>query len=71
MGGGVAEPQGFTCANATAQFLRRRTPNRTAHLFGEGGLLNALHHVGHTCADHDPDEVVGGEGRTINMGMIA
>ena len=70
MGIKVAEQQVFTCAHATARFLQRQTPHGTAYVIGEGGLLNALHAVGYTFTDHEPDYVVVGEGRTINMEMI-
>ena len=45
-------------------------PRGTAYVIGEGGLLNALHLHGYAIVDHDPDFVVGGEGRTFNLEMV-
>jgi NagD protein len=60
----------YTCAMATAAFLSRQHPNGTAYVIGEGGLLQALHEVGYSIVDHDPDYVVVGEGRTLNLEMM-
>jgi NagD protein len=60
----------YTCAMATASFLARQQPNGTAYVIGEGGLLQALHDVGYSIVDHDPDYVVVGEGRTLNLEMM-
>ena len=60
----------YTCAMATAAFLSRQQPNGTAYVIGEGGLLQALHDVGYSIVDHDPDYVVVGEGRTLNLEMM-
>jgi NagD protein len=60
----------YTCAMATAQFLAKQQPNGTAYVIGEGGLLQALHDVGYSIVDHDPDYVVVGEGRTLNLEMM-
>lgn len=70
MGIDVAEHHIFTCAMATARFLAQQTPNGTAYVIGEGGLLNALHRNGYSIVDHDPDYVVVGEGRALNFEMI-
>ena len=40
---------------ATARFLAQQSPNGTAFVIGEGGLLTALHHNGYAMVDHDPD----------------
>ncbi len=60
---GLSVPPGriFTSALATAQFLDRQRPNGTAFAIGESGLTSALHDVGYTLTDHDPDYVVIGE----------
>ncbi|MCG3195826.1 MAG: TIGR01457 family HAD-type hydrolase [Candidatus Omnitrophica bacterium] len=70
MGFKVEEEHIFTCATATARFLAKQKPNGTAYVIGEGGLLNALHAVGYSIVDHDPDYVVVGEGRLFNCEMI-
>jgi NagD protein len=60
----------FTCAMATARFLKTQKPNGTAYVIGEGGLLNALYHNGYAVVDSEPDYVVVGEGRTLNWEMM-
>lgn len=70
MGINVTEKHIYTCADATAGFLAQQKPNGTAYVIGEGGLSQALHSVGYSIVDHDPDYVVVGEGRTFNMEMI-
>ncbi len=70
MGVNVDEVHIFTCAMATARFLARQKPSGTAYVIGEGGLLNAMHSNGYAIVDHDPDYVVVGEGRSLNMEMI-
>lgn len=67
MGIDTEEQNIFTCAMATARFLARQSPNGTAFVIGEGGLLNALHDCNYAIVDHDPDYVVVGEGRTLNF----
>lgn len=66
----VDEKHIFTCGMATAQFLAHQQPNGTAFVIGEGGLLNALHDSGYAIVDHDPDYVVVGEGRTLNLELV-
>jgi NagD protein len=70
MGIRAEEKHIFTCAMATARFLKNQNPNGTAYVIGEGGLLNALYHNGYAVVDHDPDYVVVGEGRTMNWEMM-
>lgn len=60
----------YTCAMATASYLAQQKPNGTAYVIGEGGLLQALHDVGYSIVDHDPDYVVVGEGRTLTLEMM-
>lgn len=57
----------FTSAVATAQFLSKQRPHGTAYVIGEGGLLTALHDKAYAIVDKDPDYVVIGEGRSLNM----
>lgn len=66
----VEEEHVYTCAMATARFLARQKPGGTAFVIGEGGLLQALHEVGYSVVDRDPDYVVVGEGRTLNFELI-
>lgn len=70
MGIDVEDQHIFTCAMATARFLAGQKPHGTAYVIGEGGLLTALHDVGYSIVDHDPDYVVVGEGRTFTMEMM-
>ncbi len=57
----------FTSAVATAKFLAHQHPQGTAYVIGEGGLLTALHDENYAIVDKDPDYVVIGEGRSLNM----
>ena len=66
----VEEEHVFTSAMATARFLAQQKPDGTAYVIGEGGLLTALHTNGYAVVDHDPDYVVVGEGRTLNLEMV-
>ncbi|WP_176013585.1 HAD-IIA family hydrolase [Victivallis sp. Marseille-Q1083] len=66
----IAEKNVFTCAMATARFLKSQKPDGTAFVIGEGGLLYALHFNGYAVVDHDPDYVVVGEGRMVNMEAV-
>jgi NagD protein len=66
----VEEEHVFTSAMATARFLAQQKPDGTAYVIGEGGLLMALHTNGYAVVDHDPDYVVVGEGRTLNLEMV-
>jgi NagD protein len=70
MGLDVEEEHVFTSAMATARFLSQQTPEGTAFVIGEGGLLTALHENGYAIVDHDPDYVVVGEGRTFNLELV-
>src|SRR5262245_41015810 len=66
----VEEEHVFTSAMATARFLAQQKPGGTAFVIGEGGLLTALHQNGYAVVDHEPDYVVGGEGRTFNLELV-
>lgn len=70
MGFRVDEEHIFTCAMATARFLKSQKPDGTAYVIGEGGLLHALHRNGYSVVDSEPDYVVVGEGRSFNMEMM-
>jgi NagD protein len=60
----------FTCGMATARYLATKTPQGTAYVIGEGGLLNELHQVGFSIVDEKPDYVIIGEGRTIMLESV-
>ncbi len=66
----VEEEHVFTSAIATARFLANQKPGGTAFVIGEGGLLTALNVNGYSVVDHDPDYVVVGEGRTLNLEQV-
>jgi NagD protein len=60
----------WTSALATAQFLDSQRPNGSAHVVGEAGLTTALHEIGYTLTERDPDYVVLGETRTYSFEAI-
>ena len=66
----VLESQIWTSALATADFLQDQLPGGSAHAVGEAGLTTALHEVGYTLTDDDPDYVVLGETRTYSFEAI-
>ncbi|PVD53457.1 TIGR01457 family HAD-type hydrolase [Terrimonas sp.] len=70
MGFNVTDEDIFTCAMATARYLASKTPQGTAYVIGEGGLLTELHKAGYSIVDDHPDYVVIGEGRTIMLESV-
>ena len=60
----------WTSALATANFLHSQRPGGSAYVIGEAGLTTALHEVGYTLSDTDPDYVVLGETRTYSFEAI-
>ncbi len=60
----------FTSALATAQFLHQQQPNGRAYIIGESGLTVALHDIGYTLTDQEPDYVVLGETTTYSFQRI-
>jgi NagD protein len=60
----------WTSALATAQFLDNQRPQGSAFVIGEAGLTTALHEIGYTLTDRDPDYVVLGETRTYSFETI-
>src|SRR3954471_15593556 len=60
----------WTSALATAQVLDDQRPGGTAYVIGEAGLTTALHEVGYTMTERDPDYVVLGETRTYSFEAI-
>jgi NagD protein len=66
----VPESAIWTSALATAAFLADQLPHGSAYVIGESGLTTALHEVGYTLTDRDPDFVVLGETRTYSFETI-
>jgi NagD protein len=66
----VAEEFIWTSALATARFLSDQKPYGSAYVVGEAGLTTALHEVGYTLTDREPDFVVLGETRTYSFEAI-
>jgi NagD protein len=66
----VPEAAIWTSALATAAFLSDQLPNGSAYVIGEAGLTTALHEIGYTLTDRDPDFVVLGETRTYSFEAI-
>ncbi|HEY3728634.1 MAG TPA: HAD-IIA family hydrolase [Solirubrobacteraceae bacterium] len=66
----VPEERIWTSALATARFLEDQRPGGSAYVIGEAGLTTALHSVGYTLTDADPDYVVLGETRTYSFERI-
>jgi NagD protein len=63
----VPEDSIWTSALATAAFLDKQQPKGTAYVIGESGLTQALHDIGYTQTDNNPDYVVLGETRNFNF----
>ncbi len=70
MGLEVSEEHFYTSALATAAFLNEQSPNCSAYVIGEAGLLNALYDVGITMNDVNPDYVVVGESKAYSLDTI-
>jgi NagD protein len=63
----VPEDRIWTSALATAAFLDKQMPKGKAYVIGESGLTQALHDIGYTQTDNNPDYVVLGETRNFNF----
>jgi NagD protein len=66
----VPEEQLWTSALATAQFVADQRPNGSAFVIGESGLTTALHDVGYTLTNIDPDYVILGETRAWSFDAV-
>lgn len=66
----VDESHFYTSALATACFLNNQSPECSAYVVGEHGLLNALYDKGITYNDVNPDYVVVGESFSYNLEQI-
>lgn len=71
MGLEVSADSLYTSALATARFLQAQNPHGSAYVVGEAGLTTAMHEVGYTLTEHDPDYVVIGETTAYSFGRIA
>ncbi len=67
----IPEDRIWTSALATAFFLDSQRPKGTAYVIGEVGLTTALHDIGYTLTDNDPDYVVLGETRSFSFEQMA
>ncbi len=66
----IPEEAIWTSALATATFLSDQLPGGSAYVIGEAGVTTALHEVGYTLTDRNPDFVVLGETRTYSFEAI-
>src|SRR3954452_10036771 len=66
----IPEEMIWTSALATATFLADQLPGGSAYVIGEAGMTTALHEVGYTLTERDPDFVVLGETRTYSFEAI-
>ena len=66
----VPEESIWTSALATARFLDSQRPGGSAYVIGEAGLTTALHGIGYTLTERDPDYVILGETRTYSFERI-
>jgi NagD protein len=66
----VPEDRIWTSALATAGFLADQRPHGSAFVIGEVGLTTALHEVGYTLSEKEPDYVVIGEIRSYSFERI-
>jgi len=66
----VPEESIWTSALATATFLSDQLPGGSAYVIGEAGMTTAMHEVGYTLTDRDPDFVILGETRTYSFEAI-
>ena len=70
MGLSVPEDQLWTSALATAEFVASQRPEGSAYVIGESGLTTALHDVGYTITNRDPDYVILGETRNYSFSQL-
>ena len=66
----VDENRFYTSALATAKFISSQCPGGSAYVIGGSGLLSALHDVGITINDVNPDYVIFGESKSYNYDKI-
>ena len=66
----VEEEHFYTSALATASFLASQTPNGSAYIIGDAGLIHALYSAGYTMNNVNPDYVVVADSRSYNFETI-
>jgi len=66
----VGEDHFYTSALGTAGFLASQTPNGSAYIIGEAGLIHALYSIGYTINNVNPDYVVVGDTHSYNFENI-
>jgi NagD protein len=66
----IPEASIYTSAMATARFLHSQRPHGSAYVLGESGLTTALHDIGYTLVDSNPDYVVVGETHSYSFERI-
>ncbi len=62
----IGEEHFYTSALATAAFLSQQTPDGSAFVIGETGMINALYNAGFSMNDSNPDYVVVGDTRSYS-----
>ncbi|MGZ4315098.1 MAG: HAD-IIA family hydrolase [Gaiellaceae bacterium] len=67
----VREEAIWTSALATAKLLESQRPDGSAYVIGEAGLTTALHQIGYTLTETEPDYVVLGETRSYSFARIS
>lgn len=67
LGISVNESHFYTSALATASFLKSQSPEGSAYIIGEAGLITALYEVGFSMNEINPDYVVLGETRSYSF----
>ncbi len=70
LGINTGEEHFYTSALATASFLANQTPNGSAYIIGDAGLINALYSVGYSFNNVNPDYVVVGDTHGYNFEKI-
>ena len=66
----IPESSIYTSAMATARFLQSQRPHGSAYVLGESGLTTALHDIGYTLVENNPDYVVVGETHSYSFERI-
>lgn len=70
LGINVGEEHFYTSALATANFLASQTPDGSAYIIGDAGLIYAMYSVGYTVNNVNPDYVVVGDPRSYSFEKI-
>ncbi len=70
LGINVSEDHFYTSAVATGSFLKSQTPNGSAYVIGEAGLINAMYNAGFTMNNVNPDYVVVGESHSYTFDTL-